>query len=123
MPVYFLPVLSLSHPFHQNPDPCSLVTYHPICNSSSLTHGTPRGRRSRARILQQPGRPCAKVKRVANAIAEAIAEPEPEAEADADAKHVWCWLPSEACIKAKRQLEQLNDLLKYMDIRSPTTVS
>ena len=44
----------------------------------------------------RPGEPCSKMKRAAEAIAEAVADAEPEA------RHVWCYRPGEPCSKAKR---------------------
>ena len=48
----------------------------------------------------RPGEPCSKLKRAANAAAEAIAGPLPGP--DADPWHVWCYRPGEPCSKAKR---------------------
>ncbi|KFY96313.1 hypothetical protein V500_02508 [Pseudogymnoascus sp. VKM F-4518 (FW-2643)] len=47
----------------------------------------------------RPGQPCGKVKRAAEAFAEAIAEPAAEADAEASA---FCWRPGQPCGKAKR---------------------
>ena len=47
-------------------------------------------------ICWRPGQPCGKVKRAAEAIAEAIAEP---------AAEPICWKPGQPCGKAKRDAE------------------
>lgn len=50
-----------------------------------------------------PGQPCLKMKRAAEAVAEALAEPAPLPEAGADARrHHWCWFIGQPCNKAKR---------------------
>lgn len=46
-----------------------------------------------------PGQPCSKVKRVADAAAEALALAEPVPVA---ARDVWCYSPGQACAKARR---------------------
>ena len=57
------------------------------------------------RWCYRPGQPCWKVKRTAEALAEAEAEPE----AAADPKyHRWCYRPGQPCWKAKRGLEDLS---------------
>lgn len=57
-------------------------------------------------FCSQPGQPCLKMKRAAEAVAEALAEPAPIPEAEAEARrhhhHVWCWLVGQPCNKAKR---------------------
>lgn len=52
----------------------------------------------------QPDQPCLKMKRAAEAVADALAEPAPlpEAEADAHHSHRWCFFTGEPCFKAKR---------------------
>ena len=49
----------------------------------------------------RPGQPCSKMKRAAEAVAEAIAAPHPDAEAEA-ARNRWCYRPGQPCSKAKR---------------------
>jgi hypothetical protein len=49
---------------------------------------------------RKPGEPCAKIKRHAEAVAEAFAEPKAEPEAEA-----WCRKPGEPCAKAKRDAD------------------
>lgn len=44
-------------------------------------------------FCSQPGQPCLKMKRAAEAVGEALAEP---------ARHHWCWLIGQPCNKAKR---------------------
>lgn len=56
-------------------------------------------------FCSQPGQPCLKMKRAAEAVAEALAEPAPIPEAEAEARrhrHVWCWFVGQPCNKAKR---------------------
>lgn len=50
----------------------------------------------------RPGEPCSKLKRAAEAIAEAIAEPNALPEAEARQVHHFCYRPGEPCSKAKR---------------------
>ena len=58
----------------------------------------------------RPGQSCGKLKRAADAAAEALAfaEPEPVAEADAAAE-AWCSRPGQSCGKAKRAADALAD--------------
>lgn len=49
----------------------------------------------------RPGEPCSKLKRAADAAAEALAGPLPGPNAD-PSRHVWCYRPGEPCSKAKR---------------------
>jgi hypothetical protein len=71
-------------------------------------------------ICWRPGQPCGKVKRAAEAIASALAEPAPEpicwrpgqpcgkAKRDADAAaEAICWRPGQPCGKAKREANAL----------------
>ena len=53
-------------------------------------------------FCSQPDQPCLKMKRAAEAVAEALAEPAPIPEAEARRHHVWCWLVGQPCNKAKR---------------------
>lgn len=46
-----------------------------------------------------PGQPCDKMKRAADAAANAVAEPFPVPDAS---HHIWCWRPGQPCNKAKR---------------------
>lgn len=50
------------------------------------------------KVCSQPGQPCDKMKRAAEAVAEAVAE----SEADARFRHHFCYRRGEACFKAKR---------------------
>ena len=47
----------------------------------------------------RPGEPCTKLKRAADAVADALAAPAPAADARV---HHFCYRPGEACSKAKR---------------------
>lgn len=61
----------------------------------------------RTRFCYRRGEACFKVKRAADAIAEAIAEPEPEAY-----RTHFCHRRGEACSKHKRALEDLHKVVK-----------
>src|SRR5690348_2961434 len=51
----------------------------------------------------RPGQPCGKVKRAAEAFAEAIAEPSQNNKREANAEaEAHCWRPGQPCGKAKR---------------------
>ena len=54
----------------------------------------------------RPGQSCGKVKRAAEAIAEAFAQPDAKAEADPRIQH-FCHRPGQSCGKAKRAAEEL----------------
>lgn len=54
------------------------------------------------RFCYRPGEPCSKMKRAAEAIAAAIAEPNADPEAEAREVHRFCYRPGEPCSKAKR---------------------
>lgn len=58
-------------------------------------------------FCHRPGQGCSKVKRAAEAIAEALAQPEPEAEADAEPIRHFCHRPGQGCSKAKRAADEL----------------
>ena len=51
-------------------------------------------------FCREANQPCGKMKRAANAVAEALAEPLPGP--DAEPWHIWCWRPGQPCNKAKR---------------------
>ncbi|MCJ1412892.1 putative serine/threonine protein phosphatase [Ptychographa xylographoides] len=51
--------------------------------------------------------PCSKVKRAAEAIAAAMAEPAAQPEPEAEAVHRWCYRVGEPCNKHKRALDDL----------------
>lgn len=54
-------------------------------------------------FCSRSGQPCLKMKRAAEAVAEALAEPAPVPEAEAEAaRHIWCWRPGQPCNKVKR---------------------
>lgn len=54
-------------------------------------------------FCSRSGQPCLKMKRAAEAVAEALAEPAPLPEAEAEAaRHRWCWRPGQPCNKTKR---------------------
>ncbi len=54
-------------------------------------------------FCSRSGQPCGKMKRAAEAVAEALAEPAPLPEAEAEAaRNRWCWRPGQPCNKAKR---------------------
>lgn len=59
------------------------------------------------RYCHLPGQGCSKVKRAAEAIADALAEPEPEAGPEAEPFRRYCHLPGQGCSKAKRAAEEL----------------
>ena len=59
------------------------------------------------RSCDAPGQPCAKVKRAAEAIAAALAEPAAVPEPEAEAAHHFCYRIGEPCSKHKRALEEL----------------
>ncbi len=61
------------------------------------------------RFCHRPGQGCSKVKRAANAIADALAEPEAEAGPNADARAIqrFCHRPGQGCSKAKRASDAL----------------
>lgn len=68
-------------------------------------------------FCNSPGQPCHKVKRVAEALAEPVASEQLDAEkpeADSIGKRKWCWMPGESCVKAKRQLEELEAVLRTL---------
>jgi hypothetical protein len=54
-----------------------------------------------AQFCRQPGQPCWKVKRAAEAAAEALAAPE------AEARNPFCNRPGQPCWKAKRAVDEL----------------
>lgn len=59
-------------------------------------------------FCSQPGQPCLKMKRAAEAVAGALAEPAPIPEAEAEARrrrHHWCWFIGQPCNKAKRSAD------------------
>lgn len=58
------------------------------------------------RFCHLPGMGCSKVKRAAEAIADALAVPEPEADAEAEPFRRYCHLPGQGCSKAKRAAEE-----------------
>jgi hypothetical protein len=58
-------------------------------------------------FCRRPGQGCFKVKRAAEAVAEALAEPEPAAEPEAIAIDHFCRRPGQGCYKAKRAAEAL----------------
>ena len=60
------------------------------------------------------GQPCAKVKRAAEAFADAMAEPTPEADAEAEPGYRWCYRRGQPCAKAKRGLEILEAAIKEL---------
>ena len=57
-------------------------------------------RHHRHHFCYRPGEPCSKLKRAAEAVADALAAPLPGPEADA--RHRFCYRPGEPCSKAKR---------------------
>ena len=59
------------------------------------------------RYCHMPGQGCAKVKRAAEAIAEALAEPEPAADPKAEPFRRYCHMPGQGCAKAKRMAQEL----------------
>lgn len=64
------------------------------------------------RFCHRPGQVCSKVKRAADAAADALAEPEPEAEAEADPWfRRFCHRPGQSCSKAKRAADALADAI------------
>ena len=62
--------------------------------------------------------PCTKVKRAAEAIAEAVAEPLADTASGHRKRHVWCHRPGEPCWKAKRGIEALDAEVKGYRKRS-----
>lgn len=58
------------------------------------------------RFCHRPGQGCSKLKRAADAAAEALAFAAPVADADADIQH-FCHRPGQGCSKAKRAAEAL----------------
>lgn len=64
-------------------------------------------------FCNRPGEPCFKVKRAAEAVAAALAEPaavpNPVADPAAAAAHTACYRPGEPCFKAKRDAAALAD--------------
>lgn len=64
-------------------------------------------RRYRGQFCYRRGEACAKVKRAAAAIAEAIAEPEPR-----KYRGQFCYRVGEACAKNKRALEDLSSVVE-----------
>ena len=72
---------------------------------------------SGANACYRKGEPCSKVKRAAEALADAFAEPAAQPENDLEARgRFWCYRRGEPCYKAKRSLEvlegRLNELAK-----------
>ena len=60
------------------------------------------------RFCHGPGQHCSKVKRAAEAIADALAEPEPEADPKAEPFRRFCHMPGQRCSKAKRAADDLH---------------
>jgi hypothetical protein len=58
-------------------------------------------------FCRTPGQGCYKVKRAAEAIADALAEPEAEAGLDARGIQHFCRTPGQGCYKAKRAADAL----------------
>ena len=58
-------------------------------------------------FCRTPGQGCYKVKRAAEAITEALAEPEADADPDVSAIQHFCRTPGQSCYKAKRAAEAL----------------
>ena len=64
------------------------------------------------RFCHLPGQVCSKVKRAADAAADALAMPEPEADADANPWfRRFCHRPGQVCSKAKRAADALADAI------------
>lgn len=63
------------------------------------------------RFCHRPGQGCSKLKRAAEAAAEALAVPEPAAEAEAEPWRRFCHRPGQGCSKAKRAAEALADAI------------
>ena len=59
-------------------------------------------------FCHRPGQSCSKVKRAADAIADALAVAEPAPEADAEPIRHFCHRPGQGCSKAKRAADQLS---------------
>ena len=99
-----------------NPDPAaskiislSILPFHTPCTNMSSTDADPE---EVHRFCYGPGEPCSKVKRAAEAIAAAIAEPAAVPEPEAEAQHRWCYQTGEPCSKHKRALDGLSATLK-----------
>lgn len=65
-------------------------------------------------VCHQAGETCTKVKRAAEAIANAIAEPVPAPQPGAEAAHRICFGSGELCIKHKRALDSLSGIVNKM---------
>ena len=59
------------------------------------------------RFCHMPGQRCSKLKRAADAAAEALAEAEPEPDAKAEPFRRFCHMPGQRCSKAKRSADAL----------------
>ncbi|KAL8680195.1 MAG: hypothetical protein Q9186_003607 [Xanthomendoza sp. 1 TL-2023] len=81
-----------------------------------LTVPNVEARRYRGQFCYRRGEACAKVKRAAAAIAEAIAEPEPR-----KYRGQFCYRRGEACAKNKRALEDLNAVVEKIQNDYPET--
>ncbi len=72
------------------------------------------------RFCHRPGQSCGKVKRAAEAIAAALAEPEAEAGPNAEPFRRFCHRPGQSCGKAKRAVDDLSaaaqDALASLDV-------
>lgn len=66
-------------------------------------------------ICNLPGQPCNKMKRAAEAIAEAIAEPEADARRKYNPHFRFCHRRGEACAKAKRDALELAEAVADAD--------
>lgn len=61
------------------------------------------------RFCHRPGQGCSKLKRAADAAAEALAMAAPQAEAGDELVARWCHRPGQGCSKAKRAADALAD--------------
>lgn len=62
-------------------------------------------------FCHRPGQGCSKLKRAADAAAEALAMAAPDAEADASPIRHFCHRPGQGCSKAKRSAEALAEAI------------